>query len=126
MKTHLTVSICVLIAVYIFVHPSTEIRHEPSPQEESKVEVEVKPVAKNAIIELQLADWCGPCKKLKASGIVRELENKNWTVEYNDSIGGSFPTIRVWIKGKSRTFSGFSTKAAFYRTLNKHIRDLKK
>ena len=126
MKTHLTVSICVFVITYFFCVPRASNKVvaniKVNPTHEVKVEPEIK---KNAIIEMQLADWCASCKRLKASGVIPELKTKGWKIEYNDKIGGSFPTIRVWVKGESRTFSGFRTEAAFYRTLNKNIRDMK-
>ena len=88
------------------------------------VEPDVVPV-KTAIIEMQLADWCNPCKRLKASGVISELKKKGWDIKYVDDIGKTYPSFRVWVDGKSSTFSGYSSKNSFYRILKKHLNDLK-
>ncbi len=88
------------------------------------VEPDVEPI-KTAIIEMQLADWCGPCRKFKASGAIAELKKKGWKIEYTDGIAKSYPSFRVWVDGKSSTFSGYSSKNSFFRILKKHMADLK-
>jgi len=88
------------------------------------VEPEVEPI-KTAVIEMQLADWCGPCRRFKASGAVAELKKNGWTVEYKSDIAKSYPSFRVWVDGKSSTFSGYSSKNNFFRILKKHMADLK-
>ena len=88
------------------------------------VEPEVEPV-KTAIIEMQLADWCGPCRRFKASGAIAELKKSGWEIKYTDGIARSYPSFRVWVDGKSSTFSGYSSKNNFFRILKKHMADLK-
>ena len=67
--------------------------------------VDVQPKTKG-VIELQLADWCAPCKKFKASGIIKELEEAGWTVKYSSDITRKYPSFRLTIDGKSRVWSG--------------------
>ena len=88
------------------------------------VEPEVEPV-KTAIIEMQLADWCGPCRRFKASGAIAELKKSGWEIKYTDGIARSYPSFRVWVDGKSSTFSGYSSKNNFFRILKTHMADLK-
>jgi hypothetical protein len=102
---------------YFYCHPTTaktlpqrEVQHDFTP------EIEVAPV-KTAIIEMQLATWCGPCKRLKASGAIKELEKSGWTIKYTDGIGSSYPSFRVWVKGRSETFSGYSSKGSFFKRI---------
>ena len=88
------------------------------------VEPEVEPV-KTAIIEMQLADWCGPCRRFKASGAIAALKKSGWEIKYTDGIAKSYPSFRVWVDGKSSTFSGYSSKNNFFRILKKHMAELK-
>ena len=88
------------------------------------VEPEVEPI-KTAIIEMQLADWCKPCRRFKASGAIAELKKNDWEIKYTDGIAKSYPSFRVWVDGKSSTFSGYSSKNNFFRILKKHMADLK-
>ena len=126
MKLHLIVTATIFVAACCLnvpscdadpVGPIVEVQPEPV--------VEVVPV-KNAIIEMQLADWCSPCRKFKASGAIKELEAKGWTIVYTDKIAKSYPTFRIWVNGESSIFSGYSSKTKFYRTLKSHIQRLKK
>ena len=80
---------------------------------------------KNAVVEMQLADWCGPCRKFKASGIIRELKAKGWTIKYTTDIGKKYPSFRVWVRGKSEEFTGYSSKSSFYKRLNSIVKKLK-
>ncbi len=132
MKTHLTAAICVFISAYVFVPEATTPIVDTKPTPIIKpVDVtptptpEPEPVVKNGIVEIQTADWCAPCKRLKASGAIKDLENKGWDVQYVNGIGKSYPTIKIWVKGSSKTFSGFSSKSAFFRTFNKLYNELK-
>lgn len=121
MRYHLLISIVVFGLTYFFCEPSKPVVQD---QRDSVEEVEREPV-KTALIEMQLADWCGPCRRFKASGAIKELEKNGWTVEYKDGIANSYPSFRVWVDGKSSTFSGYSNKNNFFRILKKHMADLK-
>jgi thiol-disulfide isomerase/thioredoxin len=124
MKYHLIITASLFVASCCLLVPSCDADHV-DPVVEVQQEPEAEPV-KNAVIELQLADWCGPCRKFKASGAVRELEAQGWTIVYTDNISRSYPSFRVWVNGKSSVFSGYSSKARFFSTLKKHIKDLNK
>ena len=85
--------------------------------------VEVQPRTKG-VIELQLADWCGPCRKFKAAGIISELEEAGWTVKYSSDIARKYPSFRLTIDGKSRVWSGYSSKSRFYSNLKSYMNEL--
>ena len=96
--------------------------------EEKAIEIEIvvpKVIIKNAIIEMQLADWCGPCKRLKASGAIQELEKQGWTIVYTDGIANSYPSFRVWVDGESKVFTGYSKKSSFFTRIKSIVKDLK-
>jgi len=97
----------------------------PKPEDKQEVSpvVPVEPVM-TAIIEMQLADWCGPCRRFKASGAIKELERKGWEIRYTDGIAKTYPSFRVWVDGKSSTFSGYSSKDGFFRKLKSVIKKL--
>lgn len=86
------------------------------------VEVEPEP-AKNAIIEYFSMPNCRQCINFKRSGIIRELEAKGWTVVKTDE-GRSAPTFTVWVNGKSASFTSYSSKSRFFRTLKSKMKDL--
>ena len=125
MKLHLIITASLFVAACCLPVASCNSDHvDPIVQPIVEVQPEVVPV-KNAIIEMQLADWCGPCRAFKRSGAIEELESKGWTVVYTDDIAKSYPSFKVWVNGKSSTFSGYSSKTRFFRTLKSIIKDLK-
>ena len=90
------------------------------------VEVETadtQPMTKG-VIELQLADWCAPCRKFKASGIIKELEEAGWTVKYSSDIARKYPSFRLTIDGKTRSWSGYSSKSRFYSKMKSLMSEL--
>lgn len=131
MKNILTATI-LIVAGHVFMpacldnfkgeNPSPIVNVEPEPV----VQDEVK---RKGTIEVQLADWCSPCRKFKAAGIIKELEEAGWNIKYVKEIKsrkGNFiyPAFRVVIDGKSKTWTGFSTKAKFYATLKQNMKAL--
>ena len=121
MRYHLLISIVVFGLTYFFCEPSKPVVQD---QRDSVEEVEREPV-KTALIEMQLADWCGPCRRFKASGAIKELEKNGWTIKYTDGISSSYPSFRVWVDGESETFSGYSSKSSFFKRLKSIIKKLK-
>ena len=121
MRYHLLISIVVFGLTYFFCEPSKPVVQD---QRDPVEEVEREPV-KTALIEMQLADWCGPCRRFKASGAIKELEKNGWTIKYTDGISSSYPSFRVWVDGKSETFSGYSSKSSFFKRLKSIIKKLK-
>jgi len=121
MRYHLILSSLVFALTFFYCVPN-----EPTVQDQrdSVEEVEREPV-KTAIIEMQLADWCGPCRRFKASGAIKELEKNGWTIKYVDGIGKSYPSFRVWVDGKSGTFSGYSSKSSFFKKLKSIMKSIK-
>ena len=88
--------------------------------------VKVDPVpVKTALIEIQTADWCAPCRRFKASGIIKELKAQGWDIKYVSNLGKCYPTFRVWVDGESKTWSGYGSKSSFYRTLKANMKKLK-
>ena len=71
------------------------------------------------------ADWCGPCKRLKASGPIQEHEKQGWTIVYTDGIANSYPSFRVWVDGESKVFTGYSRKSSFFTRIKSIVKDLK-
>ena len=124
MKSHLIITITSFVMALYLCVPSSDKPAHVGPIVEVQPEQETEPV-KTALIEMQLADWCGPCRKFKASGAIKELEAAGWTVEYKSGLSKSYPSFRIWVDGKSSTFSGYSNKTNFFRTLKKRIEDLK-
>ena len=124
MKLHLIITVSFFVAACYLNLPADTKPDHVDPIVEVQPEPEVEPV-KTAIIEMQLADWCGPCRRFKASGAIKELKAQGWEIKYTDGIAKSYPSFRVWVDGKSAVFSGYSSKTSFFRTLKKHIKDLK-
>jgi len=124
MKTHLLLSIVLLAWTYFYCHPA-EAKGEPqreAPQETVKEEVEVaKP-----LIEVQSADWCAPCRRLKASGAISELKKAGWEVKYTTGFAKSYPSFRVTVEGKSEIFSGYSSKSQLFKQIKAISERLKK
>ena len=123
MKEILTATLFIAAAHLFCVPASHDIQADNFlPVVEVEV-VDVQPKTKG-VIELQLADWCAPCKKFKASGIIKELEEAGWTVKYSNDIARKYPSFRLTIDGKSRVWSGYSSKARFYSHLKSYMNDL--
>jgi len=129
MKSHLIVALIAFTGTFSFFKYQECVKAKAvSTVEEKIVEIEVvvpKVIIKNAIIEMQLADWCGPCKRLKASGAIQELERQGWTIVYTDGIASSYPSFRVWVDGESKVFSGYSRKSSFFSRIKSIVKDLK-
>jgi len=114
------------VTLFVVVFTTSDSPASKDKQDDHAV-VPVEPIepVKTAIIEIQTADWCGPCRKMKASGAIKELEKSGWTIVYRDDLGKSFPTFRVWVKGDSRTFSGFSTKSRLFAKIRQVMKEMK-
>ena len=129
MKSHLIVALIVFTGTFSFLkYQDCVAAKAVSTVEEKIVEIEIvvpKVIIKNAIIEMQLADWCGPCKRLKASGAIQELEKQGWTIVYTDGIANSYPSFRVWVDGESKVFTGYSRKSSFFNRIKSIVKDLK-
>ena len=129
MKSHLTVALIVFVGTFSFFRYQDHVEARAvSTVEEKAIETEIvvpKVIAKNAIIEMQLADWCGPCKRLKASGAIQELERQGWTIVYTDGIANSYPSFRVWVDGESKVFTGYSRKSSFFTRIKSIVKELK-
>ena len=129
MKSHLVIALIVFSGTFGFFKYQDHVEARAvSTVEEKAIEVEIvvpKVIIKNAIIEMQLADWCGPCKRLKASGAIQELERQGWTIVYTDGIANSYPSFRVWVDGESKVFSGYSRKSYFFNRIKSIVKDLK-
>ncbi len=120
----ITTAIVILAAAHLFCVPALDDIKAENTLPIVKVEVEDDKPATKGVIELQLADWCGPCRKFKAAGIITELEKAGWTVEYNNDMSRKYPTFRVTIDGKSKTWSGYSSKSRFYSHLKNFMNSL--
>jgi len=88
------------------------------------VDVEDEKVEPRGVIEVQIADWCSPCRKFKAAKIMDELREAGWEVRVVSGIGKYYPSFRVTIDGESRSWSGYSSKGNFYSTLKSFMREL--
>ena len=124
MKFHLIITATLFVAACCLPVASCNSDHV----EENLVEDEIvvpEVVVKNAIIEMQLADWCSPCKRLKASGAIQELEKQGWTIVYTGGIAKKYPSFRVWVNGKSKVFTGYSSKSSFFTRIKNIVKDLK-
>ena len=80
----------------------------------------------NAVIEYKTADWCPPCRAWKRSGARAAMEKQGWKFVATDEIPGGYPSFRVWVNGKSETFSGYSTRNGWYRTIKSIAKRLKR
>ena len=120
-------AVAIVVALGIVLYLTSEasrIRAEKAqdvPVQVVEDDVRAEPVG---IIELQLADWCGPCKSFKRAGIIAELESSGWTVKYVSNISKKYPSFRVSIDGKTRSWTGYSNKSRFYSTLKRYMKDL--
>ncbi|MGI9460541.1 MAG: hypothetical protein ACR2NF_11125, partial [Pirellulales bacterium] len=76
-------SIVILAAAHFLCVPAFDGIQAESTLPIVNVEVEDESPEYKGVIELQLADWCGPCRKFKAAGIIAELESAGWSVKYS-------------------------------------------
>ena len=128
MKSHLIVALIVFVGTVGFFKYQDRVQARAAAVEEKIIEIEIvvpKVIVKNAIIEMQLADWCSPCKRLKASGAIQELEKQGWTIVYTDGIASKYPSFRVWVDGESKVFTGYSRKSSFFSRIKSIVKDLK-
>ena len=119
------------VAAILLTHMIVDRVNQIAPAQEDKTTVVVKPepivdekAEPRAVIELQLADWCSPCRKFKEAKIIQELEAKGWTIRYVTNISSKYPSFRLTIDGESRSWTGYSSKSSFYKTLKKYMKDL--
>jgi len=120
----ITTAILFIAAAHLFCVPASDDIQARNFEPVVEVEtIEVQPKTKG-VIELQLADWCAPCKKFKASGIIKELEEAGWTIKYSSDIARKYPSFRLTIDGKSRVWSGYSSKSRFYSHLKTYMNEL--
>ncbi len=129
MKSHLIVALIVFAGTFSYFKYQDHVEARNAATVEDTVVIEVTPpkvIVKNAIIEMQLADWCSPCKRLKASGAIKELEDKGWTIVYTDGIASKYPSFRVWVDGESKVFTGYSKKSSFFTRIKNIVKELKK
>ena len=119
----ITTAMVILVCVHFFYAPSTDDIQVENPQPIVKVEVEEE-VKSIRVIEVQLADWCSPCRKFKAAGIIAELEAAGWEIRPVTNLGKRYPAFRVVIDDKSMTWTGYSGKNSFYRTLKSKMKQL--
>jgi thiol-disulfide isomerase/thioredoxin len=121
----LTIAMLFIAAAHLYCVPASHDIQAENPLPVVKVEVEVEEEVKSVrVIEMQLADWCSPCRKFKAAGIVAELEAAGWTVKYVSNIGKKYPSFRVVIDDKAMSWTGYSSKNSFYRTLKSKMKQL--
>ena len=123
MMKEITTAILFITAAHFFCVPALDDIQAENPLPIVKVEVEPEPERKGTI-ELQLADWCSPCRKFKAAGIIAELEENGWEVKYTSSLSRKYPTFRITIDGKSKTWSGYSSKSRFYGHIKSFMNSL--
>ena len=73
-------SIVLFVGVFFFLPTYGVTKTADSHVEDRTEEIteDVKPV-KNSIIEMQVADWCGPCKAFKRSGAISAMKAKGWS-----------------------------------------------
>ena len=86
--------------------------------------VDIKPAEKHNILEYQSMRGCSPCIKFKNAKIIAELEAKGWKVVKVEGISKYSPSFRLWINGKQKSWTGYSSKKSFYRTFNQNMKDL--
>lgn len=111
-----------LTACYLFIPTAGDGQVEPLEQEQvQEVIVIPEPVpVKTGIIEVQTADWCPSCRRMKASNAIKELEAKGWKIQYTNSIEWEedgkhyYPSFRVWVDGKNKVLKGYYTKVDLF------------
>jgi thiol-disulfide isomerase/thioredoxin len=119
----LTTAIIFIGLAHLFCVPyAGEIQEVNAPLvAEEEIEPEVKT---KGTVELQLADWCSPCRKFKAAGIIEELEGLGWEIKYVSDIGNRYPAFRLVIDDKKVSWTGYSSKSSFYKTLKNKMKQL--
>lgn len=119
----LAIAMLLIAAAHIYCVPAShDIQAEnPLPVVEEDIEPEVKT---KGTIELQLAEWCGPCRKFKAAGIIKELEELGWEIKYVSDISKKYPSFRLVIDDKKVSWTGYSSKSSFYRMLKSKMKQL--
>lgn len=98
----------------------------------AEVKPVVKPVVKNAVIEVYSGEVrngiekCPPCALFKRQ-MVQSLRDNGWTVEvYETPMGYPTPTFKVWVNGQNELFTGYSGKDSFINTVNSIVSKLKR
>jgi thiol-disulfide isomerase/thioredoxin len=72
---------------------------------------------KDAVLVVIAAEWCGYCKKLKNSGVLRDISKKYKVFELTDKHpqskilmqnlqAGGFPTLAIYVNGKMMPYKG--------------------
>ena len=128
LKHHLkfTSVLFVITAAFCYL-PATQGSPKVDTPKIVKPDDKVDPPAVEMLLEVQSATWCGPCRKMKASGVLDELKSLGWEVKIvSKGLGRMYPTFRVTIKGKQETFTGFSSKPRLISKLNTISKRLKK
>ena len=90
---------------------------EAKPKQEAKEETSSKASALSGVIEIETADWCGPCKKFKRE-CKAELIKMGWKI-IEKKPNGRVPRFTVWKDGKAKTWTGYSSKKRFMAKLPK-------
>ena len=111
-----------LTACYLFIPTvgNQEVKPLKLGQKKEVVVVPDPIPAKTGIIEVQTADWCPSCRRMKASNAIKELEAKGWKIQYTNSIEWGedgkhyYPSFRVWVDGKNKVMKGYYTKADLF------------
>lgn len=120
LKHHLKFTSVLFIITAAFCYlPATQGSQETEAPEIVTPDKKVDPPESKMILEVQTASWCGPCRKMKASGVLEDLKKLGWEVRIVEKgLGRMYPTFRVTIKGKQETFTGFSSKSRLISKLN--------
>jgi hypothetical protein len=86
----------------------------------------VKPVLKNAVIEVYSSERCPPCALFKRQ-MLQSLRDNGWTVTVTEQpMGYPTPTFKVWVNGQNELFTGYSGKESFVATVNSIVSKLKR
>jgi thiol-disulfide isomerase/thioredoxin len=122
LKHHLKFTSLLFLATALFCYfPATSDSASADVPEVVTPDEKVDPPAVKMLLEVQSASWCGPCRKMKASGVLEDLKKLGWEVKMvPNGIGRMFPSFRVTINGKSETLKpGYSNKSSLLDKINK-------
>ena len=125
----ITVAVLLLLGAHLYCTPESDDIQSLNLVTIVKEEVKPEPIVEDepkhkGTIELQLADWCSPCRRFKAAGIIDELKAKGWEVRFVTNISKKYPSFRLKIDGKERIWTGYSSKTSFYRMFNRMMKEL--
>lgn len=75
-------------------------------------------------LEYMTASWCSPCKKMKADKALEAARALGYEVVENSGLGRRYPAFRLTVNGRSKSWTGYSSKSRFLNNIKKYQEQL--